>query len=366
MESPAELLALDDETAKRLVRDAGEMIRAGKTESALVLLHSVHQFLRTASSSPSRLTETVNANLGICYLNSSDPIRAIKYLTRALGCAGGVHQAPALINLSMAHFRLSDYDTALLQALKAVKLYENAPKSAHDDKMQAKGLLIVAMCHEAQNHLQKALFNYFKALCFAIERLPPEDDVRRSINEKYEALAKGKSGKKTLNLSIEVGNRRKVRKNVIKSGKIKGKVEIGVGNKPKNPVFRLKPQAAKAAITTRLAHHHKSHTIFEPSVSENTLSSSFSNTSFSPRVNSNSSVEMQERIASIEEKLDYMSVRLRKYGEINREVEKKAEEGKRRGKESGSKRTLFRVHSLTRVVKPVLKDEVRYSMYRHS
>jgi len=381
MESPSEPLALDAESARRLARDAADMIRAGKTETALVLLHSVESFLKKTPASPSRLAETVQANLGVCYLNSGNPTRAAKYLSRAVSLTTGVQQAPALINLSLAHYQLGEIDSAVLEAHKAIRLYESAPRSCHEDRMQAKGLLIIAMCQEAQTHLQKALLSYFRALCFSIERLTPEDDIRRSINERYEALVrhqgKGQETEKS-GLPRESG---KVRlKTEAKRLKPKSKGDT-VPTKPKNPVLRLKPRPRAPPISTRPSTHHKNFSTLD---SDHTLSSSFSHNSLAHGLSAEQgsrgtlyeSLEVEERIASIGEKLEDLTVSLRRYGEKNREVERRAgEEGKTGGKreeqQKASKRSLFRVHSLSRVPKvpvkpsrPLPKGDLRYSMYR--
>lgn len=377
MESPSEPLALDAESAKRLARDAADMIRTGKTESALVLLHSVESFLKKTPASPGRLVETVQANLGICYLNSGNLCRAVKYLSRAVSLATGVQQAPALINLSLAHYQLGEIDAAVLEAHKALRLYESAPRSCHEDRMQAKGLLIVAMCHEAQTHWQKALLSYFRALCFSIERLTPEDEIRRSINERYDALVKrqgkGQDTEKPAGPSRESG---KVRLKTKKAKpKAKGDLEP---TKAKNPVLRLR-RPPPPPISTRPSTHRKNFSTLD---SDHTLSSSFSHHSLLHGLSAEQggslydSSEVEERIASIGGKLEDLTVSLRRYGEKNREMERKAgEEGMMQGKraepQKASKRSLFRVHSLSRVPKasskpsrPLLKGDLRYSMYR--
>ena len=390
MESPSEPLVLNSESAKRLAHDAADMIRAGKTESALVLLHSVESFLKKTPASPSRLIDTVHANIGVCYLNSGNPIRAAKYLSKAVALTAGVQQAPALINLSLAHYQLGEIDTAVLEAHKAIRLYESAPRSCHEDRMQAKGLLIIAMCHEAQFHLQKALLSYFRALCFSIERLAPDDEIRCSINEQYEALVRrqGSSGRgKDLDRSAgKIGGSGKARlKAEAKKGKPKNKGETEQ-IKPKNPVLRMKPRPKLRAppVSTRPSTHHKHFSTLD---SDHTLSSSssFSHNTLTHGLSAEQgskgslyeSLEVEERIASIGEKLEGLTVSLRRYGESNREVERKAGEEKEGRKaedqQKTAKRTLFRVHSLSRVLKtpakpsrPLPKTDLRYSMYRLS
>ena len=399
MESPVEPPPLDLESAKSLSRDAAEMMRAGKNDSALVLLLNVEGFMRKTkcAAATGKLAETVHANIGGCYLNLGDTTKAVKYLTKALGFSSGVQQAPALVNLSFAHYRLGDFETALLESFKAIRLYESAPRSCHEEHMHAKALLIVAMCQEAAGHHQKAIVSYFRALCFAIEKLPHEDDLRDNISTRYEALLRRHhSSTKPKDPSAPLLNSiPKLRLKAPRKSKPSLRPDFSstlVLAKPlRNPVLHLK-QGRKEPTSTRAAVHQKAAFSHDYTFSENTNSESMievkqplSHRSKEEQGSLSSLFEnsdVEDRIVSIGEKLEGLTLKLREYGDKNRLLELKA--APKQTPESPSKRTsiyiepkakrsLFRVNSISRTLgrpaskgKTIGRGDPKYAMYRLS
>lgn len=282
-------------------------------------------------------------------MKSKQLLLAAKYLREALEVAGDCEQEIGTrLNLSSVYFQLSEHNLALVEALKSLHLLETRAPGLKEDRLYVKVLHRAGMGYEALGQRRKALLHYFRGLCAAEERLGLTHELTQTIKSKYEGLAgKGMIAEYGLQPEAKLNQAAaplftKISHPMGKSGRNGQPISALRPLRSPEPLkhststSKLKPRQRGSPSTLLSSTAASSKDFSLTRVNRNALISPQGRKQRSLRVRApsescikttckSSSSDMEQRIHSIDEKLQALTQRLSDYGRKNSIVKEIAE-----------------------------------------
>ena len=168
-------------------------MQAGNYIGALRLLHIAENFRSLGTVREQQLLKVIFNNLGCCYMQSQKWQMAARYLGNALALETETDRtASIMVNLSTVSYQMSDYQQALVQAMKAIHTLEGKDRSGKENRAYVKAFGSAAIAYEALGNRRMALLHYYRGLGVASEMLGPAHELTRSMQDRYASLAQAK------------------------------------------------------------------------------------------------------------------------------------------------------------------------------